>query len=230
VLQTTKVLGMNVGLLPVKDPARAKRRLGPAFTDHERSVIARALFDDALALCRRIERVRWWVVSDDAGVRDAASGAGLGILEDPGGGLNTALRLALDSPAVAHADSVVIVPADVPLATEAEMDDLLDTAATSDVVIVPSARDGGTNGLYMSPPGIIGPSFGPASLAAHMKSAGDAGLRCSILEVPGLGLDIDRIEDIEAFLKHPAGPATATGRVLAGLGGPRSTRSSVGGD
>jgi 2-phospho-L-lactate guanylyltransferase len=209
---------MDAGLLPVKHLARAKGRLGPALTDHDRYVIARGLFDDALELCRRVERVQWWVVSDDAGVRDAARAAGLGILEDPGGGLNTAVRLALDSPTVAQADSVVVVPADVPLATEAEMDDLLDTAATSDVVIVPSARDGGTNGLYMTPPGIIRPSFGPASLAAHMKSAEEAELRCSILELPGLGLDIDRVEDIETFLQDPAAPATATGRALAGLG------------
>jgi 2-phospho-L-lactate guanylyltransferase len=218
---------MNAGLLPVKDLTRSKTRLGPEFTDSERSLVARALFDDALALCRRSERVQWWVVSDDGGVRDAARAAGLGVLEDPGRGLNSALRLGLASSAVAQADSVLIVPADVPLATDADMDDLLDTAATSDVVIVPSMRDGGTNGLYMRPPGIIGPSFGPTSLAAHVKSAEEAGLRCSILEIPGLGLDIDRVDDIEVFLRDPAAPTTATGRVLAELG-PRYPRTPLG--
>jgi 2-phospho-L-lactate/phosphoenolpyruvate guanylyltransferase len=217
---------MNAGLLPVKDPTRSKSRLSPAFTRSERSLIARALFEDALALCRRIERLQWWVVSDSAAIRDAARAVGLGTLEDPGKGLNTALRLGLASSALTGADSVLIVPADVPLATPADMDDLLDTAATSDVVLVPSLRDGGTNGLYMSPPGIIDPSFGTESLAAHAKNAEAAALRCSILEIPGLSLDIDRVEDIEAFLGDPAAPETATGRVLVGLG-PGRPRASV---
>jgi 2-phospho-L-lactate guanylyltransferase len=218
---------MDVGLLPVKDPARAKRRLGPAFNERERSAIARALFDDALSLCGRVERVHWWVVSDDAAIRATASAAGFAVLQDAGGGLNTALRLALDSPAVARADSVVIVPADIPLATEAEMADLLDTAEISDVVVVPSARDGGTNGLCMRPPGVIGPSFGPASLDAHLRSGREASLRCSLLELPGLGLDIDRVEDIATFLEDPAAPGTATGRLIAELG-PRLGRPSAG--
>jgi 2-phospho-L-lactate/phosphoenolpyruvate guanylyltransferase len=211
------VLRVDVGVLPVKNLGRAKQRLGPAFDAAERASVARALFDDALALCERVEQLWWWVVSDDDEVLDRATRAGFGVVQDSGEGLNAALARAVDVVTGKGASSVTIVPVDVPLATEAEMTDLLDTGATSDAVIVPSMRDGGTNGLLLRPPDAIEPSFGRGSFAAHVRSAQQRSLRCSILRSPGLGLDIDRIEDVEAFLDHPHASRTTTGRVLAAL-------------
>ena len=208
---------MDAGLLPVKNLARSKGRLAAVFTADERAAIARALLEDALALCGRVQQLAWWVVSDDDEVLEAATSAGFGALKDGGGGLNPALEDALDMLSRSGAGSVAIVPVDVPLATETEMADLLDTGATSDAVLVPSSHDGGTNGLYMRPPGVIEPSFGRASLAAHLEIARRRSLRCSILELPGFGLDIDRVEDVERLLDHPRAPATATGRLLAEL-------------
>ena len=208
---------MDAGLLPVKNLARSKGRLAADFNAGERAAIARALLEDALALCGRVQQLAWWVVSDDDEVLEAAAAAGFGALKDGGGGLNPALERALDMLIRVGAGSVAIVPVDVPLATDTEITDLLDTGATSDAVLVPSAHDGGTNGLYMQPPGVIEPSFGRASLAAHLRIAQRRSLRCSILELPGLGLDIDRVEDVEKLLEHPGAPATSTGRLLAEL-------------
>ncbi|MEA2517824.1 MAG: 2-phospho-L-lactate/phosphoenolpyruvate guanylyltransferase [Actinomycetota bacterium] len=204
---------MDPGLLPVKQLSRAKQRLLPHVTDEQRHEIARALLDDALDLCASATRFEWWVVSDDAEVRQIATDRGFNPVEDPGEGLNRALEVGIDTIKGAGGDSVTIIPIDVPLAWTGDLQDLQDTSATSDVVVVPS-RDGGTNGLYLSPPDAMKPMFGEFSFKAHIAEAEHLGLRCSMLTLPRLELDIDTIEDVDAYLARPRAAETRTSRLL----------------
>jgi 2-phospho-L-lactate guanylyltransferase len=205
---------VDAAILPVKRLDRAKRRLADDFDDEQRLSIARALLDDALQLCERSSFFSWWVVSDDPAVLDTAKGRGLSTLRDEGTGLNDALAVALNVVRKSGADSVTIVPADIPLARVEDLRDLLDTGATSEVVVVPSERDGGTNGLHLSPPESLTPRFGAGSLAAHIAAAQDAGLRCSILSLDGMSLDIDTAADVEALLLQERASETKTGALL----------------
>ena len=199
---------MDAGLLPVKRLDRAKGRLSGWLDPDERAALALALFEDALDLCSSTPWLRWWVVSDDGEVLTIAADRGFGTIEDEGTGLNDALKLAIAEVVNHGADSVTVIPSDVPLAYEEDVRDLVDTGATSDVVVVPSDDDGGTNGLYLAPPDLLEPRFGSASLKAHVDAAADRHLRCSILALPRLALDIDTIKDVEAFLERPAyGPS-----------------------
>ena len=205
---------MDAAILPVKSPARAKSRLSPRFTDQVRTEIAWALFEDALALCGSSDFVDWWVVSDDPDVLQKASTAGLATLRDAGTGLNAALETGIAEARRAGAESVSIVPADVPLAYRGDLIDLIDTGATSDIVVVPSRSDGGTNALYLSPPELIAPQFGPGSLRAHVDLAERRGLRCSILSLPRLELDVDTPEDVDLFMSERRPAATRTAELL----------------
>lgn len=205
---------VDAAILPVKRLDRAKRRLAADFDDEQRLSIARALLDDALDLCVRSAFLSWWVVSDDPTVLDTAKKRDLATLRDEGSGLNDALAAALTVVQNAGADSLTVVPADIPLARVDDLRDLLDTGATSDVVVVPSERDGGTNGLHVSPPGSLTPRFGTGSLAAHLTAAEEAGLRCSILSLDGMSLDIDTAADVEALLLHDRASETKTGALL----------------
>jgi 2-phospho-L-lactate/phosphoenolpyruvate guanylyltransferase len=195
---------MDAGLLPVKRLDRAKGRLSGWLDPAERTALARALFDDALDLCSSAPWLRWWVVSDDEDVRKIAAGRGFETVADEGTGLNDALKLAISAIVRDGAETVTVIPSDVPLAYQEDIRDLVDTGATSDIVVVPSDDDGGTNGLFLSPPDLIDPRFGSASLKAHVDAAADRGLRCSILALPRLALDIDTIGDVDAFLERPA--------------------------
>ncbi|MGH2735093.1 MAG: 2-phospho-L-lactate guanylyltransferase [Actinomycetota bacterium] len=208
---------MDAGLLPVKALRRAKGRLSPHFTDTQRVEIAAALFEDALVLCESVPWLRWWVVSDDHAVLEAARQREFKPVADEGAGLNRALSLAIAEVARMGADSVTVLPSDVPLAYSEDLRDLYDTGMTSDVVVVPSGGDGGTNALWLAPPDLIEPRFGPGSLKAHVDAAEDRGLRCSILALPRLALDIDTIEDVDAFLARPAYGRSRTRAVLARL-------------
>jgi 2-phospho-L-lactate guanylyltransferase len=205
---------VDAAILPVKSPSRAKSRLAERFSDAVREEIAWALYEDALSLCLSTSFVEWWVVSDDPDVLQKTEARGLRSIQDPGTGLNDALRLGIARARAAEAESVTVIPADVPLAWRGDLLDLLDTGATSDLVVVPSRSDGGTNGLYLSPPDVIAPQFGPKSLRAHVDLAERHGLRCSILALPRLELDIDTPEDVDAFMSARRPAPTRTAEVL----------------
>ncbi len=208
---------MDAGLLPVKCFDQAKGRLGPEFGSDERALVARALWADAKELCLGAGFLEWWVVSDDAEVLADAGAAGLGTVTDSGRGLNPALRDGIEVLITSGADSVTIVPCDIPLAFSGDLEDLLDTGATSDVVVVPSGDDGGTNGLYLSPPALIEPSFGPGSMQSHVRAAERLKLRCTILDLPRMALDLDTIEDVDAYLARPKFAPSRAAEVLTAL-------------
>ena len=205
---------MDAGILPVKRLDRAKQRLVPHVTEDERRAIADALLDDALDLCAAADGYTWWVVSDDDAVLARARKRGFETVIDPGDGLNAALSAAIGAASAAGAESVTIIPTDVPLAWTGDLQDIADTGATSDVVVVP-ARDGGTNALYLSPPDVIEPRFGEHSFKEHLRAAEERGKRCAILALTRLELDIDTIEDVDAFLARPKAAETRSSVLLA---------------
>jgi 2-phospho-L-lactate guanylyltransferase len=205
---------MDAGILPVKRLDRAKQRLGGHFSENARMEIATALLADALELCRTSGFLTWWVTSDDGKVLETAQSYGFNTVKDTTGDLNGALQQATSAALAAGAESVTMIPSDVPLAYSGDLRDVLDTGSTSEVVVVPSERDGGTNGLYLRPPNILAPRFGPASLKGHIAHAERLGFRCSLLVLPRLALDIDTIEDVDEFLSKNPPARNHTAEVL----------------
>ena len=214
---------MDAGLLPVKPLTEAKRRLGPAFDARARRRIARALLEDALELCRATGGLRWSVVTADEETAALARGAGLGVFPDHHRSLNLALSEALRALSAGGARSATVVLADLPLARPEDVQDILDTGETSDVVVVPSGSDAGTSALHLRPPELLRPRFGAGSLRAHVLEAERRSLRCSILSLPRLALDIDTAADLQA-LREAAGAETHTGRALQELAAGRPPR------
>lgn len=185
------------------------------------------MFEDALELCAATkDLLRWWVVSDDESVLQSATERGLGAVHDQGKGLNVAVVVGLDHLASEGASAALVLPSDIPLATPEDVHDLLDTGATSGIVLVASEGDGGTNGLYLSPLDALEPRFGPGSLKAHVDAAAQRGLRCSILARERLALDIDTIADVDAYLHVLGAGQSRTRTVLERL---RPTPSDAGG-
>ncbi len=196
---------------------RAKQRLSTHLSGDERRRVAEALLEDALSLCGTVEFLEWWVVSDDPYVLSEANGRGLATFEDPGEGLNAAVSAAVVAVAAAGAESVTVIPSDAPLAFRGDLVDLLDTGATSEIVLVPSQRDGGTNGMYITPPELLRPTFGEGSLRRHLEQAERESRRCALLSLPRLALDIDTVEDIREFLSKPKHAPSRTAEVLEEL-------------
>jgi 2-phospho-L-lactate guanylyltransferase len=110
-------------------------------------------------------------------------------------GINAAVQqglIALD----ALSPGVLVVPADVPFATVADLQAVICELSHHPMVLAPAFSDGGTNALVMRRPNLISPSFGPDSFARHQALARDAGIGCGIVRLEALGHDIDGPDDL----------------------------------
>jgi 2-phospho-L-lactate guanylyltransferase len=90
---------------------------------------------------------------------------------------------------------VLYLAGDIPLVTAAELLAFVAAAPTPGVAIA-RARDAGTNALLVTPSDAMRPMFGaPRSSEVHAAAADAANLPFRVLDIAGLALDVDTIED-----------------------------------
>jgi 2-phospho-L-lactate guanylyltransferase len=212
---------MIVAAVPVKDLVNAKQRLVPALAPAQRAALAAAMLADVLAalMASRLDRV--WVVTREPAVAALARGHGAEPLaEDDNRGHTAAVSRAQDEAVRAGAHVFLTVPGDVPCVTADEIRRLAEAAAPGNPVFVPSRSGLGTNGAALAPPDAMPLTFGEPSFEKHLAAARARALTPRVLPLPGLGLDVDAPDDLEALLAAPV--TTASARLVAEWrGGPR---------
>ena len=207
---------MIAALVPAKALDQAKGRLAAILGEDERRQLALAMLEDvvrALQAVASIDSVA--VVSPDADVRALASELGAATIEEPANvrGINQALTYALGvmSPGP---EALVVVLADVPEISSADVESALAKLPERGLVICPS-HDKGTGLLAMRPAGVIPFRFGPLSFSLHKREAAAHGLRAEVVRAESLARDIDSPDDLRALLGRPGD--TATQRLLGRL-------------
>jgi 2-phospho-L-lactate guanylyltransferase len=209
---------MIAALVPVKALRHSKSRLRPMLSDGQREALVMAMLEDVLRLLAAVPAIAATaVVSPDADVLAFARGLGAQPIQEPPQlrGLNAALAFASDVLSRQGATSLLVLPVDVPLATTADIEAILDAAHANPSIVLCPSRSGGTNALALRPPGTIPFRFGHRSSAAHQREARARGLTLTLLPLPRLAFDIDRPQDLAAVLAQPNG--TRTREVLASL-------------
>jgi 2-phospho-L-lactate/phosphoenolpyruvate guanylyltransferase len=202
---------MPVPLVPVKALAAAKGRLGPWLSPLERRLLAIAMFEDVVAALQATPGLAApLVVSPDREMWRRAEAIGCRVVEEPGGGegLNAALALAAER---AGDEGLLVVAADLPLASASGLRRVLEAAALAPVAVVPSHDGEGTNVLAWREPASFAPRFGPGSAARHLSVPGAVRV-----DDPGLALDIDTVEDLR-LVAGRVDPDAVTGRRLRDL-------------
>ncbi len=115
-------------------------------------------------------------------------------------------------------DELLILHADLPLATAEALRDLVEQAPEAPSVTLVRPGDGGTNAMLLRPPGRFPLAYGKGSGDLHEASARQAGLAVRRAEAPALALDLDTPADVRTLLAEPAGRACRAGRYLLGIG------------
>lgn len=223
----------TAAILPVKRFERAKQRLAAGVPDALRAELARAMAGDVLSAlreCRALDlRI---VVTGEPAVAAAARYQGAIVVEDSAdAGQSAAVALGLGVALAQGATRALCVPGDCPALDPAELQALLEVSSCAPargVTIVPDRHGTGTNGLLLSPPDAIAPSFGPDSRARHEALAGAAGIACRVQRPPSLLLDIDTGADLRALRERLAGETARAPRTRAVLGLARRTRTAAG--
>jgi 2-phospho-L-lactate guanylyltransferase len=202
---------MPVPLVPVKALAEAKGRLHPWLSPLERRLLAIAMFEDVVAALQATPGLQApLVVSPDPEMWRRAEAIGCRVVEEPaaGEGLNAALAVAAEG---VGDGGLLVVAADLPLATAAGLGRVLEAAALAPVVVVPSHDGDGTNVLAWREPSSFQPRFGPGSAARHLAVPGAVRV-----DDPDLAMDVDTVEDLR-LVAGRVDAAAVTGRRLRDL-------------
>jgi 2-phospho-L-lactate guanylyltransferase len=206
---------MKVLAVPVKDLVNAKQRLVPVLAAEERRALAAAMLEDVLAALAgaRIDAV--WVVTRDAAVTAIAERAGATVVgEAENRGHTAAVAAAQARARAAGAGVFATIPGDVPCVTAAEVDALVGAAEAAPAVVLAGSRSGlGTNGVALAPPDALALRFGEPSFDNPVAAARACGLSPRLLRLPGLALDVDDADDLQALLA--AGAGTRSARLIA---------------
>lgn len=193
-----------VAVVPLRSPGAGKTRLAPALDTDTRAALAGAMLADVVAALRGAG-VEVVVAAGGPAAAAAASALQVTAVVDPPTtrSLDAALEHARRT--VAPTASLLVVQADLPLLRPADVHALLD--ADAPVVLAPT-HDGGTSALLRRPSSVIATAYGPHSADHHRRLAREAGVPVSVVERPGLALDVDRLEDLDALVGREVGPAT----------------------
>ena len=192
-------------LIPVKNLSNAKQRLGEAFDQEHRSLLAEAMLRDVLTAAAGVaDRLDLYLVTGDAQARRLRAAFGFGVIEDTRNESETAaIEMATAWCEERGYDTAVVLPGDVPLTTSAELRRVLDSAPEEGAVFVPAYDRRGSNCILRRPASIIPLRFGDDSFLPHCEAMKKTGKPLVILELPGIGLDIDNPNEIELLLQRP---------------------------
>lgn len=184
-------------LVPIKDFAKAKSRLGAVLTAKQCARLAACMAADVITSLRHCAGIGHVVClgeeplirefSEEHDCKFIAEMADAGLLAN----LDHAARQLQEN----GARTLLIVPSDLPTITTVDLDALLEDHQGG-LTICPAVRDGGTNALVISPPTGIHFLFGEQSCARHIHAAEAAGLEHHVVHSAAFRCDIDRPADL----------------------------------
>jgi 2-phospho-L-lactate guanylyltransferase len=188
-------------IVPVKPLRRGKSRLAETLSEDERAELNRHLLIHTVKTLKETPEVEEVLVvsRDPKALAIAHDLNARTILENGSPHLNTALERATAVAKMYTTNGVLILPADLPLISQEDVEKLITIANGHQrvVVITPDRHKNGTNALLISPAGIIDYDYGENSFDRHCKRAREAGAKLEICELPSIELDLDLPEDLE---------------------------------
>lgn len=189
-----------VAIVPFKGLDKGKQRLAACLSPSQRSLLNERMLGDVLHAARAacvFEEI--WVLS----VERFAIFNDCRWLQDAGHDLNSSLSSAAMQ-AARFADSVVVLAADLPSVSAADLRAVVAAGESHAVVVIPDMRGSGTNALGLSPPTSILPRFGTNSRYRHEEAARERGLTTTTLILPSIAADVDEPADLERLSTiHP---------------------------
>jgi 2-phospho-L-lactate guanylyltransferase len=182
----------------IKDFDSAKQRLRPALGPKERRALAQRNAQLAVQAASAGDRVL--VVAGDDEVAELAKAWGAEVLLEPSQeGQNVAAARGIARAVEGGADAVLLLSSDLPLVTVHSVREVLEAGSQIKgpvAVAVRAVGRGGTNALYLRPPGAITLHFGADSLAKFRDEAERSGVKFVVHDSDAMALDLDEPGDL----------------------------------
>ena len=188
-------------IVPVKKIGVSKRRLSQSLSTRERKALTVAMLEDVLKALKASNVNKVLVVSNDPNVHPIAEKFGAFFFSPIRKGLNSAVEEAFVWCMKNNADSVLVLPADIPLISSKDINAIVDLGSDERRVVLVPSRDWGTNAFFQCPPHLVHACFGPDSFKKHVNEACSKGACVKFYYSLGAGLDIDSVDDLKVLLK-----------------------------
>jgi 2-phospho-L-lactate/phosphoenolpyruvate guanylyltransferase len=208
-------------LVPIKTISNSKSRLAGVLSTTLRKEFVLAMIQDVVgALMRTPSLQHVAVVTSDPVAMRLAEAIGARIIPDGADdGYTAAVEKASTILFREGATAVMTIPLDVPTATPSDIEEVIAAyERTRSVTLVPSRDRLGTNCVVLPVQSPMNVQFGVNSFARHVAAASAAAITASILDIPGLALDIDTADDLEFFLARQS--QTNAAKILRDVVGP----------
>jgi 2-phospho-L-lactate/phosphoenolpyruvate guanylyltransferase len=180
-------------LVAIKERLHCKTRLAGALAPAARLEFVRSMLAAVLSAAADAQSVRQIIVVSPE--RDAVP-AHIPVLADSGESLNGALVQAHRVLREFGCREVVILPADLPEITGADIDGLVRAGRSGGFAIASDTLGVGTNGLFLASAHPFRFQFGLGSQRLHLQEAARAGLNPQVVRLPGLEFDVDSPADL----------------------------------
>jgi 2-phospho-L-lactate guanylyltransferase len=189
-------------LIPVKDLSNAKQRLSAVLDQPHRSQLAEAMLRDVMLAASGVRsRVDVALVTGDRRAQELAAELSFLVIEDTVNESETAaIAMATAWSEARSYDTTIVIPGDIPLARAEELHQVLDAASQEGAVFVPAYDRRGSNCILLRPASLIPLRFGNDSFLPHCEAMRQTGKPLTILEMPGIGLDIDNPHELDLLM------------------------------
>src|SRR5215469_17764298 len=189
--------------VPVKEFAGAKQRLAPLLTPEQRQALATAMLEDVLAALAGAPLAGIMVNTVEPVAVELARRYGARVVtEDARSGHSGAVTAMARILAAEGREGMLTVPGDIPRVTSAEIAAVVAARRPApSLTIVPAHDERGSNAMLCCPPTVMPFRFGDHSFVPHLTTARGLGIEPTIVKLPGIGLDIDQPEDVQALLR-----------------------------
>lgn len=192
-------------LIPIKDTSGAKQRLASVLDQPSRTRLAQAMLHDVLTVLHNWKKHPGvGVVTSDHYAIQLAKQYDFELIPDPDnpgetGAIEMATRICIER----GEDYTLVIPADIPLIEAWELKEILANAPGEGSVLVPAADGRGTNAAFRRPANLFPLRFGNDSFKPHRGAAEATGKPCSVLNLPGIAVDVDNPEDLQQLINLP---------------------------
>ena len=186
-------------IIPMKPLSEGKSRLARSLTPDQRARISAGMLRRVLLALRGASVDSIWVVGGDDRVKNLARNQGGMWFEEMGRNLNDTLAKAIDQ-AFERDKSALYIAGDLPFVKPSDIHSFIQASrGAGNVTLAPARRDGGTNAILV-PQGVgFKPELGRRSVSKHLRQAAKLETSVAIAYSPGLGLDLDVVDDLESY-------------------------------
>ena len=193
-------------VIPVKKIDDAKCRLKSVLNSDQRKKLFVAMLEDVLSTVMDISELDEVslaticpIASKIARKYDATI---LSTLKDEG--QTEAIKKAATIIENQGSKTILMLPADIPLATVSEIRTVIKIHENSPMITIVPAKDNlGSNCIALSPPTAMPLNFGQNSYFPHIEKARNLGIKIYSALLPGISLDIDTPEDLKKLCQKP---------------------------